>query len=155
MENKTNALRFLDRCKADYKIYTYHVDASLSGTQIAVLLGENPQQVFKTLVTVSKSRKNYVFMVPVNAELNLKKAAIAVGEKNLELIKQKELFPLTGYVHGGCSPLGMKKKFPIFIDGSAAQFSTIIFSGGRVGLQVETSFETIQKILDVQTADLI
>lgn len=111
MENKTNALRMLDKIKAEYKCYTYTPDASLTGVDIAALLGQNAKQVFKTLVTVAKSKQHYVFMIPVAEELDLKKAAAVVKEKSLDMVKQKELLPLTGYVHGGCSPIGMKKVF--------------------------------------------
>lgn len=155
MENKTNALRMLDKAKIPYRIYKYAADAALSGADIAHILGQNPAQVFKTLVTVAKSRCNYVFMVPVEAELDLKKAAAAVAEKSLEMIKQKELLPLTGYVHGGCSPLGMKKTFLTVIDVSAQGFAAIICSAGRVGLQVEISPADLQKIIPLTMADIV
>ena len=114
MENKTNAMRLLDRHKTEYRSYSYDNSRALSGIEVATVLGQNPKQVFKTLVTVGKSRQHYVFMIPVAEELDLKKAAAAAGEKSVEMVKSKELLPLTGYVHGGCSPLGMKKQFPTF-----------------------------------------
>lgn len=154
MENNTNALRMLDKIKVSYKCYHYDSAAGLSGAEIAKALNENPRQVFKTLVTVSKSKRHYVFMLPVEAELDLKKAASVVGEKNLEMIKQKELLPLTGYVHGGCSPIGMKKIFPTIVDESALRFQTIIFSAGRVGMQVETSLDDLRKLINLQVADI-
>ncbi len=154
MENKTNAQRMLDKIGAKYKCYHYNAAEGLSGAEIAAVLGQNPQQVFKTLVTVAKSKQHYVFMLPVEAELDLKKAASVVGEKNLEMIKQKELLPLTGYVHGGCSPIGMKKVFPTVVDKSADNFETIIFSAGRVGMQIETSLENLQKIIVFDMADV-
>ncbi len=154
METKTNALRMLDKIKADYKCYTYNPDSSLTGIDIASLLGQNSAQVFKTLVTVAKSKQHYVFMIPVAAELDLKKAAAVVGEKALDMLKQKELLPLTGYVHGGCSPIGMKKNFPVVIHQTAQNFATIIFSAGRVGMQVETSLDNLSKIVKVKYGDV-
>ena len=111
-EEKTNVMRVLDQKKLPYKSHSYEPDASMSGVEIAALLGEDPDKVFKTLVTRGKSGQHYVFVVPVGEELELKKAAAASGEKSIALIPQKELLPLTGYVHGGCSPIGMKKPFP-------------------------------------------
>lgn len=154
MESKTNALRILDKNKIKYLCHTYDAKMTSSGEDIAALLGENPAQVFKTLVTVAKSKQHYVFMIPVAASLNLKKAAAAVGEKNLEMIKQKELLPLTGYIHGGCSPIGMKKNFPTFIDRSAQNFDIIFFSAGRVGMQVETNLLDLIKVVGISMADL-
>lgn len=154
MENKTNALRMLDKIKAEYKCYTYTPDASLTGVDIAALLGQNAKQVFKTLVTVAKSKQHYVFMIPVAEELDLKKAAAVVKEKSLDMVKQKELLPLTGYVHGGCSPIGMKKSFPLVIHQTAQNFATIIFSAGRVGVQLETSLESLAKLSNFKMADI-
>ncbi len=154
MENKTNVLRIMDKAGISYKCYRYDATAGYSGAEIAAVLAQNPAQVFKTLVTVAKSRRYYVFMIPVEKELDLKKAAAAADEKSLEMIKQKELLPLTGYIHGGCSPVGMKKTFPTFIDQSAQFFETIIFSAGRVGLQVETSFDNLSKIISIKPADI-
>lgn len=155
MENKTNVLRILDKHKARYTCRVYDDKAGLTGAEIANLLGENKAQVFKTLVTVAKSKQHYVFMIPVAAELDLKKAALAVNEKNLEMIKQKELLPLTGYIHGGCSPIGMKKFFPTTIDQSALNFETIFFSAGRVGLQVETDLKILESVIQINYADLV
>lgn len=154
MEVKTNALRMLDKIKAEYKCYHYTPDATLTGAQIAAVLEQNPKQVFKTLVTIGKSRRCYVFMLPVERELDLKKAAAAAGEKALEMVKQKELLPLTGYIHGGCSPIGMKKVFPLIVHNSAAEFATLIFSAGRVGTQVETSLDNLQKLVPYKLADI-
>lgn len=122
--------------------------------EIADVLGQNPNQVFKTLVTVSASKKNYVFVVPAPLELDLKKAAKAVGEKKIEMLKSKELLPLTGYVHGGCSPIGMKKFFTTTIDVSAENFETIIFSAGKIGCQVEMSLEDLKKVISFKTVDI-
>ena len=121
---------------------------------MAAALGEDPDRAFKTLVTVGKSKEHYVFVVPVSKELNLKKAAQCVGEKSIEMIKSKELLPLTGYVHGGCSPIGMKKQFVTTIDRSAEQFDKIMFSAGKIGYQVEVSLRDLGKVIRYQTADI-
>ena len=136
-QEKTNVMRILDAKKIVYRGHSYEQDASMSGAEIAEILNENPEQVFKTLVTAGKSGQHYVFVVPVYAELHLKKAAKAAGEKAVSMIPQKELLPLTGYVHGGCSPIGMKKAFPTFIDTSARECETMFVSGGRLGFQIE------------------
>ena len=115
--------------------------------EVAQALGEDPNQVFKTLVTIGNSKNYYVFMIPVHKELNLKEAAKAVSEKNIAMIKAKELLPLTGYIHGGCSPIGMKKQFKTVIDSSAANFNAIIFSGGKIGFQVEVALEDLKKVV--------
>lgn len=148
MENKTNVMRILDKAKIEYKTYSYDPQKTVSGSDVARVLNQNPKQVFKTLVTVAKSKKNYVFMLPVDDELDLKKCAIAVNEKNIEMIPQKELLPLTGYIHGGCSPIGQKKQFETVIDATAQNFETIIFSAGKIGYQIETSLENLKKVLN-------
>ena len=152
--DKTNVMRVLDQKKIEYKSYNYLNTGAVSGLEVAQALGENPDMVFKTLVTVGKSKTNYVFVVPVDKELNLKKAAHSVGEKSIEMIKQKELLPLTGYVHGGCSPIGMKKQFVTTIDQSVEQFESIIFSAGKIGYQVEVSLEDLGKVIRFQLADI-
>ena len=151
---KTNALRILDQKGVSYKSYHYDIPEAISGMEIAKKLGQNPDHVFKTLVTVGSPNKYYVFDVPVNKELNLKKAAKAVGEKKIEMIKSKELLPLTGYIHGGCSPIGMKKFFLTTFDKSAEDFETIIFSAGRIGSQVELALSDLKKIIHFQIADI-
>lgn len=153
-EEKTNVMRILDSKKVDYKSYTYIDTDAISGIEVAKVLNENPNQVFKTLVTTSKSKNNYVFLVPVKEELDLKKAAKAVGEKNIEMLKSKELLPLTGYIHGGCSPIGMKKQFKTIIDLSASNFATIIFSGGKIGYQVEISLKELEKVLNFKLEEI-
>ena len=155
MDFKTNVMRMLDKHKINYKHYTYADTDAISGIEVANVLGQNPKQVFKTLVTISKSKKYYVFLVPVAEELDLKKAAQAVNEKSIEMIKSKELLALTGYIHGGCSPIGMKKFFVTTIDKSAENFNTIIFSAGKIGYQVEMSLDELNKIISFQTADII
>lgn len=154
MEFKTNVMRMLDKLKINYKHYTYADTDAVSGVEVASVLGQNPSQVFKTLVTVSKSKKYYVFMIPVAEELDLKKAAQAVGEKAVEMLKSKELLPLTGYIHGGCSPVGMKKFFQTTIDKSAENLDTIIFSAGKIGYQVEMTLDDLKKVISIQTAEL-
>lgn len=151
---KTNVMRVLDQKKVPYEMYTYADTEAISGVEVAAVLGQNPNQVFKTLVTVGASKKNYVFVIPVCAELNLKKAAKAVGEKSIEMIKSKELLPLTGYIHGGCSPIGMKKFFTTTIDESAKDWDTIIFSAGKIGYQVEVSLENLSKVIRYELKDI-
>lgn len=151
---KTNVMRVLDANSIEYKAYCYLDSGAVSGVDVARALNEDPDQVFKTLVTVGKSGNHYVFVIPVASELNLKKAAGAVGEKNIEMIKQKELLPLTGYIHGGCSPIGMKKQFTTVIDESAILFDTIIFSAGKIGYQVEVAVNDISKIIDVSFVEV-
>ena len=151
---KTNVMRILDQKKINYNTYSYVDTDAISGMEVAEVLGQNPNQVFKTLVTVSGKNINYVFVVPVNKELDLKKAAKVVGEKSIEMIKSKELLPLTGYIHGGCSPIGMKKMFRTVIDESCKNFETIIFSGGKIGYQVELKLEDIEKVIRVEYNDI-
>ncbi len=147
-------MRILEQKRIKYKGYTYECTEALSGTEVAKALNENPDHVFKTLVTVGKSNVHYVFMIPVAKELNLKKAAAAAGEKNIEMIKSKDLLPLTGYIHGGCSPIGMKKQFKTVIDESAENFETIIFSGGKIGYQVELTLQDLKSVVDFDLKSL-
>lgn len=153
-EEKTNVMRILDQKKIPYGSHNYLETGAVSGLEVAAALGEDPDCAFKTLVTVGKSKEHYVFVVPVSKELNLKKAAQCVGEKSIEMIKSKELLPLTGYVHGGCSPIGMKKQFVTTIDRSAEQFDKIMFSAGKIGYQVEVSLKDLGKVIRYQTADI-
>ena len=154
-EEKTNVMRVLEAKKVPYQSHNYLDSGAISGTEVAKALGQNPDAVFKTLVTVSKSKKYYVFLVPVEKELDLKKAASCVGEKKIEMLKAKELLPLTGYIHGGCSPIGMKKFFPTFIDASAAKQDTIFFSGGKIGFQVQLSLADLKKVIRFELADIV
>ncbi len=154
-ESKTNAMRILDNKKINYIVHNYLGTDAISGVEVAKSLGENPETVFKTLVTVGASRQNYVFLVPVNSGLDLKKAAKSVKEKNIEMIKSKELFALTGYVHGGCSPIGMKKTFQTVIDKSADKFERILFSGGKIGYQLELSLNDLAKVIDFTLDDIV
>lgn len=153
-KDKTNVMRLLDSKKVSYTAHFYADTDAVSGSEICAVLGQDPRRVFKTLVTVGKSGEHYVFAVPVAAELDLKKAAKAAGEKSVEMIKSKELLPLTGYIHGGCSPIGMKKFFTTFFDSSAQNFDTVMFSGGRIGYQVETSLSELKKVIRFSLADL-
>lgn len=151
---KTNVMRILDRAKVAYTPYSYAESDAVSGMEVAAVLGKDPNKTFKTLVTVAASGQHYVFLVPVCRELSLKKAAQAVGEKKIEMLKSKELLPLTGYIHGGCSPVGMKKFFPTTIDRSAAEFDTILFSAGKIGYQVELAPSALEKVIEFRFADL-
>lgn len=147
-------MRILDQRSIKYQSYSYVDTDAINGLDVANALNQNPSQVFKTLVTVGASKKHYVFLVPVASELNLKNAARAVGEKNVEMLKMKDLFALTGYIHGGCSPIGMKKQFKTVIDGSAQNFETIIFSAGKIGYQVELRLDDLRKAIDFELKDI-
>lgn len=146
-EDKTNVMRVLDGKKIAYNSHMYEPDATLSGAEIAAILGEEADKVFKTLVTRGKTGAYYVFVIPVEKELNLKKAAKAVSEKSVAMIPQKELLPLTGYVHGGCSPIGMKKTFPTVIHETAKNYEKIFFSAGKVGYQVEVAVTDLERVI--------
>ena len=152
---KTNVMRVLDQQKINYNSYSYADTEAISGVEVAEVLGQDPNQVFKTLVTVGNSKNYFVFMIPVHMELDLKKAAKAVGEKSISMIKSKELLPLTGYIHGGCSPIGMKKQFRTTVHETAKDFNTIIFSAGKIGYQVEVSLDDLKKVIRVELADVI
>ena len=152
---KTNVMRILDGKKIPYRAHSYRPDATMSGEEIAALLGEEPDKVFKTLVTVGKTGQHYVFVIPVAEELNLKKAAAASGEKSIAMVKQKELLPLTGYVHGGCSPVGMKKAFPTWIHETAQQKERVFVSAGKVGFQIELAPADLAGLARCRFADLV
>ena len=153
--DKTNVMRLLDGMGISYTPRSYPADGSVpSGVEAARLMGEDPSHVFKTLVTQGASRRYYVFVIPVAEELSLKKAAAAVGEKSITMLKSKDLLPLTGYVHGGCSPIGMKKLYPTLIDQSAQMFDTILVSGGQKGLQIEVSPLDLAQLIDAKFAEL-
>ncbi|MCR5341768.1 MAG: Cys-tRNA(Pro) deacylase [Butyrivibrio sp.] len=154
-EEKTNVMRVLDGKKIAYESHAYKPDATMSGEEIAGILGENPDKVFKTLVTQGKSGQYYVFVVPVKEELNLKKAASAASEKSVSMIKQKELLTLTGYVHGGCSPIGMKKQFKTFIHETAKSYDKVFVSAGKVGYQIELSPEDLIAVSGANPSDIV
>lgn len=154
-KEKTNVMRVLDSKKVKYEEHYYGDTEAISGMEVVNALGQQPEKVFKTLVTTGKTKTHYVFMVPVAEELDLKKAAKAVGEKSVEMLKAKDLLALTGYVHGGCSPIGMKKFFKTIIHRTAGEYDTIMFSGGKIGFQVELAFEDLKKVIKIDTADII
>ncbi|MCR4956326.1 MAG: Cys-tRNA(Pro) deacylase [Lachnospiraceae bacterium] len=154
-DEKTNVMRLLEQKKIPYQHYNYVDSGAVNGEEVAKALNMDPNQVFKTLVTVGKTKAYYVFVLPVNKELNLKKAAAAVGEKSIEMLKLKDLLPLTGYVHGGCSPIGMKKAFPTVLHESCKNFETIMFSGGKIGYQVEVEPKQLEKFVRLTMADIV
>ncbi len=153
---KTNAIRLLENGNVPFRFYEYDVsDGRIDGKSIAEKIGESPDQVFKTLVTQAPPGKDYfVFVVPASGELDLKKAAKACGRKSIEMIPQKLLFPLTGYIHGGCSPIGMKKLFPTYIDETAILFDKICVSGGRIGTNLGLNPEELAAFINAQFVDL-
>ena len=151
---KTNVMRILDQKNIKYISHCYINTNAISGIEVATVLKQNPDQLFKTLVTVGTTNTNYVFLVPVDKELDLKKAANVVHEKSIEMVKSKDLLKLTGYIHGGCSPIGMKKQFKTVIDITAQNFETIIFSAGKIGYQVELSLEELKKIIEFELIDI-
>ncbi len=151
---KTNAMRLLDTSNISYIEHEYDPEKAISAKEVANIMNQDVEQVFKTLVTVGKSKEHYVFVVPGEGELDLKKAAKVSGEKFIEMIPQKDLLPLTGYIHGGCSPLGMKKKFKTFIDETAQLFDTIFVSGGKRGLQIEVNPLKLAEVVEATFADI-
>ena len=155
MEEKTNVMRILDKNKITYNKYFYGDSDAISGVEVAEYLNEDKNKVFKTLVTIGTSKNYYVFVIPVAEELNLKKAAKVVGEKKIEMIKSKELLPVTGYIHGGCSPIGMKKQFKTVIHETAQKYDTIMFSAGKIGYQVEMNVQDLSKVIKLEFADII
>lgn len=154
-EVKTNAMRILDQKGISYKEHILDLKEAVDGVTCANMLGVNLDSTFKTLVTVGKSKNYYVFVIPVAETLSLKKAAAAVGEKNVEMIPMKDLFNVAGYVHGGCSPIGMKKTFTTVVDETAILFENIIFSGGKVGYFIEVNPMDIEKVIQVRFVDIV
>ena len=152
---RTNVTRLLDQKKVSYTAHGFPAGEAVSGAEAARRLGMPPEKVFKTLVTVGKSGGHYVYLVPVEAELDLRKAAACVGEKKVDMLPQKELLPLTGYVHGGCSPIGMKKAFPTVVHESAEGLDTMVFSAGKIGCHVEIAPSELKKVLEYGTADIV
>lgn len=154
--HKTNAMRRLDSLKVSYQVLEYDVrDGKLDGLSVAKKVGRSPETLFKTLVTWSRDHNLFVFIIPVGEELDLKKAAAAAQEKSLEMIPQAKLLPLTGYVHGGCSPIGMKKSFPTWIHVSASDLETMGVSGGKIGLQILLAPQELASAADAHFADII
>ncbi|MGM9619544.1 MAG: Cys-tRNA(Pro) deacylase [Oscillospiraceae bacterium] len=155
-EEKTNVMRTLEQKKIPYTAHSYaHENGAVDGVSVAALIGKDPGQVFKTLVTRGAGGGYYVFDIPAEATLDLKKAAKAVGEKSVAMIHQKELLPLTGYVHGGCSPVGMKKPFPTVFDETALLWDTIVVSAGRIGAQVELEPGALMALVGASAADVV
>ena len=155
MEQKTNVMRILDKAKIPYQAHNYTGTGAISGPEVAAALKQDPARVFKTLVTVGKSRQPYVFVIPVCRELDLKKAAKAVGEKSLEMIHVKDINQITGYIRGGCTAVGMKKQYKTVIDASAQTLQTMIVSGGRIGSQIELTPEDLAKAANAVFAEII
>ena len=154
-EFKTNVMRILDKAKITYKAHTYdHSDGAIDGAAVAVKMGQNPEQVFKTLVTKGAGRDYYVFVVPVLKELDLKRAAKSVGEKHVEMIHVKDINKVTGYIRGGCSPIGMKKQFVTVFDKSAENIETIIVSAGKIGYQIELAPKDLIELVGAKTAEI-
>ena len=145
-EVKTNAVRILDRNKIEYELNKYECDDFKDGVSIADMLEQSYDMSFKTLVTVGKSGKYYVFAIPVDKEINMKKAAKEVGEKNIEMVHVKDINAVTGYIRGGCTPIGMKKNYPTVINESAKEHEKIIVSGGRLGLQIILKPDDLVKV---------
>ena len=153
---KTNVMRLLDAAKIDYEAFEYDAEKYVSGVEVAKALGEDEDALFKTLVTYSeKAREHFVFCIPSAYELDLKKAAEAAGVKDIEMIRQKDLLPLTGYVHGGCSPIGMKKQFRTIIDESALIFERIYVSAGKRGYQVRLKVEDLVRASSAELKDVV
>lgn len=152
---KTNVMRILDQKNVIYNVHDYSDTDMVSGLEVASVLNQDPNVVFKTLVTVGKSNNHYVFLVPVSSNLDLKKASKVVNEKSIEMIKSKGLLSLTGYIHGGCSPVGMKKQFKTIIDVSAKNNDKIYFSAGKIGYQIETTLEELSKVIDYSLEDIM
>ena len=152
---KTNALRLLDQSKINYQAFEYDIsDSKIDALSVARKIGRSPDEIFKTLVTVSSSKEHFVFVIPASLELDLKAAAIAAKQKRIEMLPSKELLGLTGYVHGGCSPVGMKKTFPVFIDETAVLFDAIFISGGKIGLNIAVSPDDLSRFLNAPFAAL-
>ena len=155
-ESKTNAMRLLDSNKISYTTHSYeNKDGKIDGVAVAHKINKDVNQVFKTLVTQGHSKEFYVFVIPVAEELDMKKSSKVAGEKNIEMIHVKDINKITGYIRGGCSPLGMKKTFKTFIQEEAVLFDTIIFSGGKIGAQIEMNPNDLEKVIECSFVDII
>lgn len=152
---KTNAMRILETNKIEYSVYTYDANGDFDGCSVAGKIGKDSNQVFKTLVTVAPSKNYYVFVVPVNKELDLKACAASVGEKSVEMIAVKDINKVTGYIRGGCSPIGMKKQYVTVVDESCKLFDTIIFSAGKIGYQVEVPWDKLVNLISAEVANIV
>lgn len=155
-QGKTNAMRILDAKKMSYELITYDsFDGKIDGVSVAHKINKDPKYVYKTLVAQGNSKQIYVFIIPVEAELDLKKAAKASGEKKIEMIPVKDIQKLTGYIRGGCSPVGMKKHYPTFIEEQAAKLGRIVVSGGKIGIQLEIELTDLQEIIQARLVDIM
>lgn len=155
-QGKTNAMRILDAKKIKYDLLTYDsLDGKIDGISVAQKINKDPKFVYKTLVSQGQSKQIYVFIIPVEAELDLKKAAKAAGEKKVEMIHVKDIQKLTGYIRGGCSPVGMKKQYPTFIEAKAAGLDKMVVSGGKIGIQLEIGLEDLKGVTDAQLVDIM
>lgn len=151
---KTNAMRILETNRISYNLYTYESNGDYDGCSVAEKIGKEPQMVFKTLVTVAPSKKYYVFVVPVLNELDLKACAASVGEKSVEMIAVKDINKVTGYIRGGCSPIGMKKQYETVIDESCRDLEKIVFSAGKIGYQVEISPNELIELISAKVGKI-
>ncbi|MBT2687322.1 Cys-tRNA(Pro) deacylase [Bacillus sp. ISL-47] len=155
-KGKTNAMRILDAQKVDYELITYDSqDGKIDGVSVTEKIGKDPKAVYKTLVAQGQSKQVYVFIIPVEDELDLKKAAKAAGEKKVEMIPVKDIQKLTGYIRGGCSPVGMKKQYPSYVDAKASELGSIIVSGGKIGMQMELKIGDLQQVIGAKLEDLV
>lgn len=152
---KTNAMRILDKNKIEYNIREYPENGPVSALDVANYLGQPTDRIFKTLVTTDDNHGYYVFCLPGDKELDLKAGAKEIGVKKIEMLKQKDLFKLTGYIHGGCSPVGMKKLFPTVVDSSAKNFDTIYVSGGKIGMQIEIKPDDLENLINAKFAEIV
>lgn len=154
MAGKTNAMRILDREQVKYTVREYPLNGPVAALDVAQYFGQSANRLFKTLVTTDNNGGYYVFCLPADQELDMKKGAAAVGAKKIEMLKQKDLQKQTGYVHGGCSPVGMKKQYPTVVDTSALDWDTIYVSGGKIGMQIELDPHVLQQIVAAQYTDI-
>lgn len=154
MAGKTNAMRILDREQVKYTVREYPLNGPVAALDVAQYFGQSANRLFKTLVTTDNNGGYYVFCLPADQELDMKKGAAAVGAKKIEMLKQKDLQKQTGYVHGGCSPVGMKKQYPTVVDTSALEWDTIYVSGGKIGMQIELDPHVLQQIVAAQYTDI-
>ena len=152
---KTNAMRILENAKIKYNTYTYESNGDYDGQSVALKIDKNPDIVYKTLVTIAPSKNHYVFVIPVNCELDLKLAAKSVGEKSVEMIAVKDINKVTGYIRGGCSPIGMKKQYTTIIDDSCLKLDTMVFSAGKIGYQVEVAPDELILLIGAKTDRII
>lgn len=156
IKGKTNAMRILDSAKINYEVREYDTsDNKIDGVAVALKVGKDPKTVFKTLVTVGNSKAYYVFVIPVEEELDMKKAAKSVSEKNIEMIHVKDINKVTGYIRGGCSPIGMKKSYITRMHNTAQELDIMTVSGGKIGIQIDISPKDFKQVIDMDFADIV